>query len=236
MHDWAKKLIMIQEMDIRIAKIAEQLNQVPVKQQEADALYINESKDYEQAKLQLKELEVAAKHLENEIASQAEKKRVFQSKTILIKSNDEYKSALLQIEMCDQVVKNLEDQQLELMFKIETARTDVSNKKQAVEHAKKRAASVKEDLEVLKKTCEEQIAVISQERAAAVPTADPKLMKKYEHQRNGRNNSPLQPCVIPIRDGVCSRCRMCMTPQICQDVAKGKIVFCPSCSGLLYCE
>lgn len=236
MHDWAEKLIIIQELDIRIAKIAEQLNQVPVKQQEADTLYVNENNDYDQVKLQLKELEVASKSIENDIASQVEKKRVFQSKTILIKNNKEYKAALLQIEMCDQVIKNLEDQQLELMIKIETAQSEVNNKKQAVEHAKRRATSVKEDLEVLKQTCEKQITAIQQERDVALPNADPQLLKQYEHLRGGRNNSPLQPCVIPLLEGVCTRCRMRMTPQICQDVIKGKIVFCPCCSGLLYCE
>jgi len=236
MHDWAEKLIAIQDLDIRIAKISEQLSQIPVKQQEAESLYANENQDYEQSKLQLKELEVSARTIENEIAIQNDKKRTFQSKTILIKNNDEYKAALLQIEMCDQVVHTLEDQQLELMFKIEAARQNVSSRRQAVEQAQKRAASVKEDLEVLRKTCEEQIARISRERTAAVPAADPELVKKYEHLRNGRNHNQSQPCVIPILDGVCSRCRMHMTPQTCQDVLKGKIVLCPSCSGMLYCE
>ncbi|NLZ62309.1 MAG: hypothetical protein GX902_00740 [Lentisphaerae bacterium] len=236
MHDWAEKLIAIQELDIRIAKISEQLSQIPVKQQEAESLYAQQNRDYEQSKLQLRELEVGYKNLENEIVSQKEKKRTFQSKTILIKNNDEYKAALLQIEMCDQVVHNLEDQQLELMFKIEEAQASVASQRQALEQAQKRTASVKEDLEVLRKTCEEQIALIKRKREAAAPDTDPELLKKYEHLRNSRNNNPSQPCVIPILDGVCSRCRIRMTPQTCQDVLKGKIVLCPSCSGMLYCE
>ena len=236
MHDWAIKLLAVQELDIRLAKIAEQMALVPAKQAEADQLFNAESQAFEQAKQRLKEYEVAAKTLENEIAVEQEKKRNFQSKTILIKNNEEYRAALLHIEMCDQVIKNLEDQQLEKMFEIDTLKQDVADRQQEVEQAKKRTQGVKEEYQTLKENCEKQYAQLKIERDQAAAEADPELLRRYTHLRSGRNYNPTQPCLVPIMDGACGRCRMRMTAQICQDTINGKNVACPSCAAMLYAE
>lgn len=236
MHDWAIKLLAVQDIDIKMAKIAEQLALVPVRQAEADQLFQAENQALEQAKQNLKESEVAGKRLETEIAAQQEKKRNFQSKTILIKNNEEYRAALLQIEMCDQVIKDLEDQQLEKMFEIDTLKQDATARQKEVEQAKKRAQEVKEEYQTLKENCEKQYAQLKIERDKAAAENDPELLRRYTHLRSGRNNNPTQPCLVPIMEGTCGRCRMRMTAQVCQDTTNGKIVYCPSCGALLYAE
>ncbi len=236
MHDWAIKLLAVQDIDIKLAKIAEQLALVPAKQAEANQLFEAESQAFEKARLHLKESEVAGKKLDNEIAVQQEKKRNFQSKTILIKSNDEYRAALLQIEMCEQVIKSLEDQQLDKMFEIDALKAEVANRQKEVEQAKKRAQGVKEEYQILKENCEKQYSLLKIERDKVAAEADPELLRRYNHLRSGRNINPTQACLVPIMEGACGRCRMRMTAQICQDTTNGKIVFCPSCAALIYAE
>ena len=90
MQDWTHKLLALQDIDLQLAKINEQLAQVPQKQKEAEALFQAESQDYEKVRQQVKQAELALKQLDNQIAMQQDKKRDFQSKTILIKNNDEY--------------------------------------------------------------------------------------------------------------------------------------------------
>jgi predicted nucleic acid-binding Zn-ribbon protein len=236
MHDWAIKLLAVQDIDIKMGKTDAQLALVPSKQAEADQLFEAENQTLEKAKLCLKEAEVAGKKLENEIVTQQEKKRNFQSKTILIKSNEEYRAALLQIEMCDQVIKNLEDQQLEKMFEIDALKEEVANQQKEVELAKKRAQSVKEEYEVLKENCEKQLVQLKSEREQAAAEVDPELLRHYTHLRSGRNQNPTHACLVPIIDGACGRCRMRMTAQTCQDTINGKTVFCPSCAAMIYAE
>jgi len=236
MHDWAIKLLAVQDIDIKMAKTDAQLALVPSKQAEADQLFETENQALEKAKQCLKEAEVAGKNLDNEIVTQQEKKRNFQSKTILIKNNEEYRAALLQIEMCEQVIKNLEDQQLEKMFEIDALKEEVANQQKEVELAKKRAQGVKEEYEVLKGNCEKQLVQLKLEREQAVAEVDPELLRPYTHLRSGRNQNPTQPCLVPIIDGACGRCRMRMTAQTCQDTINGKVVFCPSCAAMIYAE
>jgi len=236
MHDWAIKLLAVQDIDIKMAKIAEQLALVPAKQAEADQLFEAENRALEQAKQRLKESEVAGKKLDNEITVQQEKKRNFQSKTILIKNNDEYRAALVQIEMCDQGIKNLEDQQLEKMFEIDALKQKIVALQKDVEQAKKRAQGVKEEYQTLKENCEKQYAQLKLEREKVAADADPELLRQYNHLRSGRKSNPTQPCLVPIMDGACGRCRMRMTAQTCQDTTNGKVVVCPSCAALIYAE
>ncbi|MFA6929477.1 MAG: hypothetical protein WCT05_04060 [Lentisphaeria bacterium] len=236
MQAWAEKLLAVQNIDIRLAKIAEQLAQVPVKQAEADVLFETEFQAFEQAKKNLKEAEVSAKSLENESTVQLEKKRNFQSKTILIKNNEEYRAALLQIEMCDQVIKHLEDQQLKKMFELDTLKNELESRKRDVEAAKKRAQGVKEEYQTLKENCEKQYTQLQEERKNAIVGVDPEQLRRYDHLRSGRNVDQTRPCLVPIIEGSCGRCRMRMTAQTCQDTINGRIVFCPSCAAFLYAE
>lgn len=236
MQAWAEKLLAVQNIDIRLAKIAEQLAQVPIKQAESDVLFATENEAFEQAKKNLRGAEVSAKQLENEIAVQLEKKRNFQSKTILIKSNEEYRAALLQIEMCDQVIKHLEDQQLEKMFEIDTLKSELESRKKDVETARKRAQSVKEEYQTLQENCEKHCVQLQVEREKAAAEADPELLRRYDHLRSGRNVDQTRPCLVPIMEGACGRCRMRMTAQTCQDTINGRVVFCPSCAAFLYAE
>jgi len=236
MHDWAMKLLAVQDIDIKMAKINAQLALVPTKQAEADQIFAAETQAFEKAKLHLKESEIDGKNLDNEISIQQEKKRNFQSKTILIKNNDEYRAALLQIEMCDQVIKNLEDQHLEKMFEIDALKEALAERQKEVELGKKRAQGVKEEYQTLKENCEKQLVQLQLEREKVAAEADKELLRQYNHLRSGRNVNPTQACIVPIMDGACGKCRMRMTAQVCQDTTNGKIVFCPNCASMIYAE
>ena len=236
MQDWAAKLLDVQETDLKIAKIREQLDQIPAKRKEAETLYADEMNALEAARQKLKGLEVAYRQLENESAAVMEKKRNFLAKTSLIKNNDEYRAALIQIEMCDKAVDDIETRQLELMDDVEQARKDADSCRRTVELAKKRAETVKEDLHSLEQQAMARLEALQAERNTRAAAVDPSLLAQYEHLRKGRTTKPTSPCFVPVIDSVCGRCRMIVTAQFCQDVKKGKLVTCQTCGAMLYAE
>ncbi|MBP1583769.1 MAG: hypothetical protein J6866_07425, partial [Victivallales bacterium] len=229
MQDWAKALVDLQEFDIRAARIEQELSGIPAKQAELENLFSSEQKALDEAQSALKALELNIRSLENEINVNLEKKRTFQSKTILIKNNEEYKAAMLQIEMCDKVISDLEDKQLEAMEAAEKAKAEVAAMKKTRDNARRRADGVNAELQELKANCEAMLAEMKPEREALVKRVEPELLVQYERQRSSRNASRTAPCVVPVMDGKCGRCRMRLTPQHCQNAFAGRKVNCPIC-------
>ena len=119
MQAWVEKLVELQDIDLKIAKLELQLGELPKRQAEAELQYKAEADALAAATNDLKQAEVAAKGIETQITTAREKKRDFQAKTITIKNNDEYRAAILQIEMMDKAIADLEEKQIEAMILID---------------------------------------------------------------------------------------------------------------------
>ena len=113
MQAWVEKLVELQDIDLKIAKLELQLGELPKRQAEAELQYKAEADALATASDELKQAEVAAKGIETQITTARDKKRDFQAKTITIKNNDEYRAAILQIEMMDKAIADLEEKQIE---------------------------------------------------------------------------------------------------------------------------
>ena len=240
MHDWVESLLALQELDIRLAKMDEQLRSIPEKRKEAEKQYAAETEALNLAKAAFKEAELAARKYDGEINALLEKKRSFQSKSALIKNNDEYRAALMQIEMCDHAVAALEEKQLEAMMALDGLKETVALREKDLASGKKRAEGMLEDLKTLTANCQAQIDELQAKRPELLkPFAerypDEPYLERYTRLRAGRGN-PTTPCVVPVLDESCGRCRMKITAQLKNDTVNGKLTFCPSCSAMLFWE
>lgn len=232
--DWVAPLLELQELDIKVAKISAQLSLIPGKMEEAKGVYQAESQACADAKKHLQDIELSIRKIEGEILAVKEQKRNFQSKTALIKNNDEYRAALIQIEMCDKTVSEYEDKQLEAMQKQEEAQQVLKEKTETLNEAKHRAEGICDDLEMSRRNCETQIADLTGKRVALAAAVAPEILSKYDRLRLARNNVKTRPCFVPVTDDICGRCRVTVTPQIASSVSKGVLEQCGSCGALLY--
>lgn len=234
MQEWAATLLELQDLDIKMAKLEEQLAQVPIKIKGAQSLYQAESDAFDDAKKAAQDASLAIRNIEKEADAIREQKRSFQSKTAMIKNNDDYKAALIQIEMCEHAISDLEDKQLEAMEQLDIVQQRLKEKTDSLTEAKHRAEGVCEDLEIRRKNCTEQIKILTAKRPALAAAVDKDILSKYERLRAARNNVRTRPCFVPIIDGACGRCRMKVTDQAVSDTRKGLVVHCGSCSAILY--
>jgi predicted nucleic acid-binding Zn-ribbon protein len=240
MHDWVESLLALQELDIRMAKMDEQLRSLPEKRKEAEKQYAAESEALNIAQAAYKEAELASRKYDGEISALQEKKRTFQAKSALIKNNEEYRAALLQIELCDHAVAELEEKQIEAMLALDGMKEKVLLCEQNLASGKKRAEGILEDLKTLAANCQAQNDELQARRPELLkPFAerypDEPYLERYTRLRAGRGN-PTTPCVVPVLDESCGRCRMKVTAQLKNDTINGKLVLCPNCSAMLYYE
>lgn len=249
MRPWVEKLIELQEIDLQVARLEQQLAELPKRQAEAELQYKAEMDAFTAADDELKKAEVAARGLETEIASMGAKKRDFQSKTISIKSNDEYRAAILQIEMIDREIGDLEEKQIAAMIAIDQLRENKALKEKELTAGKARAKIVLADLDARKAVLDKQIveqdarrpAVVAELEAIGKADADAGVEKanyiaSYNRLRSSKTYSKTIGCVARLDEMACGRCHMNVTYQLKNETAKGKLVFCPSCGAILYAE
>ena len=234
MQDWVKALLGLQELDISVAKLEVKLAEIPVQEAETKKMYQAETDASAAAKKTVQDIELTIRRLEGEITSLKTQKENFQAKTSLIKNNDEYRAALLQIEQCDKAVSEAEDKQIVAMDELEAAKKVLAEKNATLQAAQKKAEAVFAELETSKGNCQKELAVLSEKRPQLASAVEPALLKRYERLRTARNNHPTNPCFVPADDGNCGRCHLSITPQELNDTIKGKVVSCHFCGALLY--
>ncbi|MBP5672156.1 MAG: hypothetical protein J6X49_07180 [Victivallales bacterium] len=249
MRPWVEKLIELQEIDLQVARLEQQLAELPKRQAEAELQYKAEADAYAAAEDELKKAEVAMRGIETEISAMSTKKRDFQSKTISIKSNDEYRAAILQIEMIDREIANLEEKQIAAMITIDQLREKKAAKEKELTAGKARAKIVLADLDARKVALENQITEQNAGRPAvvadleAIGKADAEAgvertnyLASYNRLRSSKTHSKTVGCVARLEDMACGRCHMNVTYQLKNETNNGKLVFCPSCGAILYVD
>ena len=187
--------------------------------------------------------------METEIATFVAKKRDFQAKTVSIKSNDEYRAAILQIEMIDREIGSLEEKQIAAMIEIDQLREKKAVKEKELTAGKARAKIVLADLDARKAAIEKQIAEQNAKRPAvvseleAIGKADAaagiertNYLASYNRLRASKAHSGTVGCVARLEEMACGRCHMNVTYQLKNETINGKLVFCPSCGAILYVE
>ena len=249
MQAWVEKLIELQEIDLRIAKLEIQLGELPKRRAEAEFQYKAEADALAEATEERKKAEAEAKSIETQISSMREKKRDFQAKTVSIKNNDEYRAAILQIEIMDKTIADFEEKQLEIMIKIDQLRVKEAEKQKDLEAGKARAKLVLADLDSRKANLDKLIAAQVAKRPAivadleAIGKADAEAgvsrtdyLACYNRLRASKSHPQTVGCVAVLEDIACGRCHMSVTAQLKNETRKGKMVFCPSCGAILYSE
>jgi len=155
----------------------------------------------------------------------------------MIKSNDEYRAALQQVESCARQVNELEDQQLVIMDRIEAHRGGLQKARQDQEAVEARIREMLTDLETREKNCKAQMDKLMAERAEALVGIDTELVNRYERLRlKKRHAAGDRRVLVPIRNNACDRCHMNAIAQVRMNARKGLPVSCENCGALLYWE
>jgi uncharacterized protein len=239
MHEWVQKLLLVQELDLRLDKLREQLASVPAEQAKVARMVQDDEDLLTQARNGLKTVEKELKELELEADGLRAKKADFLTKSALIKNNEEYRAALHQVEQCDKHIMGLEDRELAVMERLESARAGVAAATKRLDATKLRAKGMNADLETRLGNSKAEIERHEAERVPALAGIDAATIRRYERLRASpaRTNHPDQRALVPVRDGVCcDRCRMNLTAQTRMNTRKGLLVPCDNCGTMLYHE
>jgi predicted nucleic acid-binding Zn-ribbon protein len=227
-------LIKLQGVDQRISKSYEFRKTLPQKIKSLESKLIEYQKECSSEKEKLELLNKERRKKEVELDDDTLKLNKFKSQADLVKTNKEYKALLKEIEEAEILCNQKEE---EILYQME----DQDTIRKKLEKMEKTLTEIKEEIEVEKKTLEEELYNIENSlkddiklKELLLEEIDDKILDHYKVLIEKKDGL----AVVPARNELCCGCFMNIPPQLFNDLKKrsDEFNFCPHCHRILYWE
>ena len=227
-----EKLLVLQDRDRRLLRVRAEVAAVPGQRQLIQNKAAAGAAEHDALKKQVQQIESDRKKLEldaDALKDRIGKVRAQQNET---RSNDQYKAYEHQIETSQREISRLEDQQLELMERSETATRQLAVATAAYAALKAETDRQLSDLAAREKNLATELAAATEARAtAAAGIDDPSVISRYDRLLKTKGDT----LIVGVAGGVCGGCHMKLpTQSIVSAKGQAELVACPSCSRILY--
>jgi predicted nucleic acid-binding Zn-ribbon protein len=125
MLDVIEKLLVLQDRDRKISKLKEELLHIPAERQQHESKLSTTQIALDAAKHKIKQLESDRKKLELEVEGKKQLIEKYGLQQFQTKKNEEYRALAHEIDMCKEAIVKLDDQQIEIMERMEAAQKEL---------------------------------------------------------------------------------------------------------------
>lgn len=225
-----ENLLRLQEADKEIRRLQEEIAELPKRVAAIERKLAGTKAQLEKAQAAMKADEAARRKHDTTIADLRGKISKYRDQSLEVKTNEQYKALLHEIEFAEKDISATEDKILELMLNADVREKEV---KAAEAELKAETAEIeKEKAEARQRTAEDEKQLVEwrarREQIRAGTSED--LLRHYERVSKFRGSG-----IAEVRDQKCMGCQVMLRPQTYNDVrAGGQIVFCDSCQRVLY--
>jgi predicted nucleic acid-binding Zn-ribbon protein len=225
-----QNLIALQQADREILRLKEEIAALPKRVAAIEERLAGTRALLEKAKGAVKADEAARRKYESGIQDQQQKISKYRDQSLAVKTNEQYKALLHEIQFAEQDIRAHEDKILELMVNAEIREKDV---KAAEATLRAETAEIeKEKIEARQRTTEDekQLAEWNAKRDTARAGVDADLLRQYDRVAKHRGTG-----LSEARDHKCLACQVMLRPQTYNEVrASTHVVTCESCQRILY--
>jgi len=225
-----QNLIELQNADREISRLKDEIAALPKRVAAIEQKLAGTKTVLEKAKTAVKADEAARRKYESSIHDLQQKISKYRDQSLDVKTNEQYKALLHEIQFAEQEIRGNEDKILELMVNAETREKEV---KAAEAELKEEAAEIeKEKEEARRRTAEDekQLAEWNAKRDVARAAVNPDLLRQYDRVAKYRGSG-----LSEVRDQKCLACQVMLRPQTYNEVrAATNVVICDSCQRILY--
>lgn len=230
MHEQFQLLRILQEVDDHLQSLEAQEQQLPQRLQPYEAACATARQQLTQSQSALEQSDRHQRACERELANHQEALRKTQSKTHAVKTNDEYRALLAEMEASKQRLEALEDEILTLMEAAESQRQAQKQQEQQVQAAVHILTAQQQEIAQARAVLRQAMEVTQARRHETVAQLDASLYAQYAKiaaQQHGR-------VLTQVQEGVCSGCYLKLPPQLISEIRTQTQVFtCPHCRRLL---
>jgi uncharacterized protein len=225
-----QRLIELEKIDKEALRLTDEVASLPRRVAAIEAKLAEHKAAVEQAKARVKSNEASRRQNEADIKGFQEKIAKYRSQSSSVKTNDEYRALMHEVEFAEKQISGCEDKILELMIGLENEEKAL---KVAEAELKTEAADVeKEKTETRVRTAEDEklLGGLKGKRDELRAGVDYSALAHYDRVMRQRKSA-----LAESRDQKCMACFVMVRPQIWQEIRTNEqIITCNSCGRILY--
>ena len=226
-----KTVIELQQLDTQIAEFTVQIDQLPKEIQQLETQLHEFIHAHDERKQRLAKNLKERKDFEVEIQSIRAKITKHKDQLYEVKTNEQYKAMLKEIEGEEAKVRGFEDQILEKMVEAEDLEEHIRDAASRLDSEKARVAEEVRKLQSLRQVDVDQRTELEARRNSDASSIEPQLLALYERLRRGKRGQ----AVSTVRNGMCAACNVMLRPQLFNEVrANESVLTCEQCGRILY--
>jgi len=225
-----ENLLKLQDIDKEIRRLKDEVAELPKRVYVIEQKLAGTNAQLGKAQAAVKTDEAARRKFETNISDLRGKISKYRDQSLDVKTNEQYKALLHEIEFAEKEIGTNEDKILELMVnadardkEVKAAQADVKTETAEIEKEKEQARQ---------RTAEDEklLAEAKTQRDQLRGGIREDLLRQYERVSKFRGSG-----ISEVRDHKCMACQVMLRPQTYNEVRSGKdVVICDSCQRILY--
>jgi len=225
-----ENLLKLQDTDKEIRRLQDEIAEFPKRVAVIEQKLAGTKAQLEKAQGAVKADEAARRKYDTAINDLRGKISKYRDQSLDVKTNDQYKALLHEIQFAEKEIAGNEDKILELMVNADARDKEV---KAAQAELKAETAEIEQEKEQARQRTAEDEKLLAEWRAKRDEIRkgiDEDLLRHFERVSKFRGSG-----ISEVRDQQCMACRVMLRPQTYNEVRSGlKTIICDSCQRILY--
>ncbi len=227
-----EKLLAVQTCDVRLQKAEQDLARLPKERAAHQARIESERNAIEEARQSLAALEVRRNDLDTQAKSLEVEINRFRNQQLEVKKNEEYRALTGQIEQAQATISGLEEEEIELMYAIDSAKAAFEEEKARIESRIGEQENLIALLAEKEQSLSDSLEAARGELAAARERAEDGYLEQYDRVRKLVRKAPY---VVAIESQKCRGCHLRVSNEVSHAAGdSGEPSFCDQCARMVY--
>ncbi len=233
MNSDVKGIVEVQQLDLQAAELTQQIDTLPRQIQTLQTQLNEFISAHEERKKRLAANLKERKDLEGDIKATQDKITRHRDQLYQMKTNEQYKAMLKEIDGEEAGIRKTEDRILEKMVESEEIQKLIQEAAARLDGEKARVAGEVKKLEDERQSRINEREQLQAHRKELAATLNGDALDLYERIRTRRP----PPAVAEVRNGMCTACNIQLRPQRYNEIRTGtELMTCENCNRILYYE
>src|SRR3954454_22298193 len=225
-----EKLIKLELVDREIARLSAEVAALPKRISEIEHQLSDARGKVEQAKHAIKSQEQKRRSLESDIQSHQQKIAKLSDQSVDVKTNEQYRALMHEIEFVQTEIRKAEDKVLEIMEGGELFDRQVKASEGELKTQSAQVDKEKEEARALTAEDEARLKELNQQRSGLRSGIHEDLLGLYDRVLKARKTA-----LAEAREQRCTACYVLLRPQKWNEIkAGGEVMTCDSCGRILF--
>lgn len=230
MHADLEGLVKLEQVDREIGRLTAEVAALPKRVAEIEHQLSDAKGKVEQAKAAIKSQEHKRRSLESDIQSHQQKIAKFRDQSLDVKTNEQYKALMHEIQFAEQEIRKAEDKILEIMEGAELLDRQVKSSEVELKAQSVQVEKEKEQARAITAKDEAQLKELQTERGSLRSRVTANLLELYDRVLKARKIA-----LAEAREQRCTACFVLLRPQKWNELKAGnEVMTCDSCGRILF--